>query len=242
VIDFLRPQLTVERPDQGEDARYVRSYLLMRVLVGALGVALPFAVVLIDKVAFHGDPSPRDSLSAYYYSGVRELFVGTLCATGVFLITYKVAERSLDNTFSEIAGVAAVVVALFPTGRPNGLVPLTPLQDRLGEDTVKWIHYGAAGIFIVSLGVICFFFGLREGMRPRRPGKRSPAFWRNYHWGCTGGIAAAVVWIAITQIVGSPRRSLLIGEAVSVLAFGASWFMKGLERDVLRRGSAPAPP
>lgn len=37
---------------------------------------------------------PRGSLSAYYHSGIRDLFVGSLCVTAVFLITYKMFEHT----------------------------------------------------------------------------------------------------------------------------------------------------
>lgn len=235
MIDLLKPELTVERPPAKDDAsRYVRSYLIMRILIGAIGVSLPFALVLLDGWVFGLEPSPRDSLSAYYYSGARELFVGALCATGVFLITYKVADRTLDNTLSVVAGIAAVTVAFFPTGLPEHAVALTPLQDKLGEGLVEAIHFTAAAVFILSLGVICYFFSVREGARPPRPGKRPPGFWRNYHLACAGAIAGAVAWIGVTQVAGGPSESLLIGETAAVLAFGASWFMKGLELDVLR--------
>jgi hypothetical protein len=77
MIDLLQPELTVEpRPTDPDSARYVRSYLVMRIFIGALGVALPFMLVLSDGLAFDGDPFPHGSLSAYYYSGARELFVG----------------------------------------------------------------------------------------------------------------------------------------------------------------------
>jgi hypothetical protein len=235
MIDLLQPELTVEpRPADPEASRYVRSYLIMRVFVGALGVALPFMVVLSDGFAFDGDPFPRDSLSAYYYSGARELFVGALSAIGVFLFTYKVADRTLDNTLSILAGIAVAAVAFFPTGPPPQVNELTPLQDLLGESLVATIHYGAAAVFIASLAVISFFFGVREGARAPKEGRRSPTFWRWYHWGCAGAIVAALLWIAVTELLGTPSKSLLIGEAVSVWAFGASWLMKGLELDILR--------
>lgn len=235
MIDLLRPEVTVEpRPADRETSRYVRSYLIMRVFVGALGVVLPFMLVLCDGLAFDGDPFPRDSLSAYFYSGVRELFVGALSATAVFLITYKVADRTLDNTLSTLAGVAVLAVALFPTGRPVGVVELTPLQERLGESVVEVIHFTAAAAFIVSLAVISFFFGVREGARAPREGKRSPMFWLRYHWLCAGAIVAALLWIGVTELADRPSKSLLFGEAVSVWAFGASWLMKGLELDILR--------
>ena len=162
--DFLTPVETVEpRPTDPERSRYVRSYLIMRIVVGALGVALPFLLVLVDGLWLDGDPFPRTSLSAYYYSGVRELFVGALSAIGIFLITYKVAESSLDNTLSLLAGAAVIVVALLPTGRPDDVLELTPLQDRLGESAVETTHFVAAAVFIGSLAVNSYFFGKREG-------------------------------------------------------------------------------
>ena len=67
-------------------------------------------------------PSPRGSLSAYYYSGVRELFVGGLCAIGVFLVIYKLPDFTRESFSSCFAGLAAVVVAVFPTeGRATTL-------------------------------------------------------------------------------------------------------------------------
>jgi hypothetical protein len=241
MTDLLKPQRTVEpRPADGETARYIRSYLIMRVLVGLLAVALPFLLVLLDGLVFDGEPFPRGSLSAYYYSGVREVFVGTLSATAVFLITYKVADRTLDNTLSTFAGLAVLVVALFPTGRPaHRGIALTPLQERLGESVVQWIHFTAAAAFIVSLAVISYFFGVREGARPAREGTRSPEFWRNYHWGCAAVIGLALLWIVVTELAGWPPKSLLVGEAVSVWAFGASWLMKGLELDILLGTRSP---
>jgi hypothetical protein len=235
---FLTPVREVEpRPDPKTDrdaTRYVRSYLWMRVGIGVLGIVLALLLVFVDKAAFHGDPFPRGSLSVYYYSGMRDVFVGILVATGVFLITYKVAETNLDNLASLLAGVSAIIIPLFPTGKPPyAHVPLTPLQKLIGESPTKWVHFIASGIFLASLALITFFFGVREGRRPRRQGKRSPAFWRWFHWTCTCVMGLAFLWIVITLSVGWPPRALLIGEWVSAWAFGASWLGKGAELDML---------
>jgi hypothetical protein len=246
--EFLTP-VTAVHPEPADQTteRYVRSYLIMRTLIGALGIALPFALVLVDGLWFDGSSWARPSLSDYYYSGVRELFVGSLCAIGVFLITYKVAEVNLDNALSLLAGVAVLVVALFPTERSDDSVALTPLQRHLGETVVGTVHFSAATVFISSLGAISYFFGRREGTRPPGAGRRSPGFWKTFHWICAGVILAALVWSGVTALwnVG-PSRSLLYGEAAAVWAFGLSWLWKGLELDQLlhgRRGepSRPAP-
>lgn len=235
---FLSPVREVgPRPDpdtQREQFWYVRSFLLMRVAIGVLGVVLPLWLVFADKVAFHGHPFPRGSLSAYYYSGMRDVLVGVLSATGVFLITYKISERNLDNLASLFAGISAGLIALFPTGRPHGsAIGLTPLQDLLGETAVEWIHFIASGLFIGLLALLSYYFGVREGARPQRPHTRSPTFWRWYHWSCTLAMVLAVVWIIVTLSVGWPPRALLIGDWVAVWAFGASWLAKGAELDTL---------
>jgi hypothetical protein len=239
--EFLTPVAAVHPPATDEStARYVRSYLILRSVVGLLGILLPFVLVFVDRVWLDGETALRTSLSAYYYSGAREWFVGGLCAIAVFLVTYKVAEANLDNTLSLLGGLTALVVALFPTDRPNNLVGLTPLQDHLGESWVAGIHFGAAAVFIASLAAISYFFGRREGARTVQVGSRSPKFWQTYHWICAGTIVAALVWSAVTAFGDwGPRRALLYGEVVAVWAFAASWLLKGLESGALTPFARP---
>ena len=228
------PDVAVQPRVRGPGSeRYVRSYVTLRFAVGVLGLALPFLLVLVEPVLFDGQPFPRGSLSAYYYSGMRELFVGVLWAIGVFLVLYKLMEFSWESRLSTVAGFAVVLVALFPTGRPGEGVSLTPLQDLLGEATVERIHFIAAAIFIGSLAPITYFFGREEGKRPDRPRRRSSHFWRAYHWTCTGVIGAAAALALFAGITGEPDKGLLIAEAVAVWGFAASWLMKGAELDVL---------
>ncbi len=235
--ELLWPDVEVQPRQTAPSAeRYVRSYLIMRVAVGVLGIAVPLLLVLGVWALFDDRPFARGSLSSYYYSGMREVFVGALCAIGVFLLTYKVAERSRENRLSIYAGAAVVVVALFPTGRPRG-VGETPMQDLIGATTVEWIHYGAAAIFIASLAVISYYFS----KPPPKKGNLPPSFWRRYHLVCAGLIAAALGLAALEGIAGWPDKGLLIAEAVAVWAFGASWLMKGLELDVLRANREERP-
>ena len=232
---LLEPVRTTDpRPDPATDpaqALYIRTYLLVRVLIGALGVLLPVMVVVIDGFGFDASPFPRGSVSAYYYSGMREEFVVIIGATGVFLVAYKIAERNLDNLASIVAGIAAV---------PSSTVALTPLQDAIGQTATKSIHFAAAGTFLVALAVVTFFFGLREGRRPRRPRTRPPEFWKWFHWSCTIVMGLALLWIVVTHFADWPSQSLLIGEWVSAWAFGVSWFAKGAEWDMIR--NRPAKP
>jgi hypothetical protein len=207
--------------------------MLLRLVIGGLGVCLPWLLILGDRV-LEGEWRIRDSVSAYYYSGTRDGFVATMFVIGVFLITYRFFERkSLENILSVVAGLAGVLVGWFPTSRRDEAVVLTPLQDKVGEFAARNIHYGAAIVFIGLLVVMSLMFGWQEGRLARRPGaRRSPAFWRYFHHGCAAVIVVGVVTIPLWDAWGSDV-ALWIGEMVAVEAYGVSWLAKGAEWDVL---------
>jgi hypothetical protein len=240
--EFLKPITTTEpRPTDPRLLRYVRSYLILRVGVGVGGMVLAFVLVFVDGLLFKSDPFPRDSISAYYYSGVRDIMVGAICTTGVFLLAYKVAERNLDNTLSTLAGVMALATALAPPRLPDGLTP-SPLQELVGQEVTAWTHFLTAVVFILCLAALSICFGIREGTRGQREGKLHVRFWRIFHWVCAGLIIAALLWMGSYELLShwGPSQTLLIGETLALFAFGVSWLLKGLEIDTLR--GHPAPP
>ena len=188
-------------------------------------------LVLLEPALFDGQPFPRGSLSAYYYSGVRELFVGGLWAIGVFLFIYKFLDFSWESLLSSLAGVAAVLVAVFPTERPGDGVTLTPFQVKLGESTVTTIHYVCAVAFIALLVPIVLFFARDEGKREHRS-------WQGFHTVSAAFIVLGAALAGFAGITGGPDKGVLIGEWIAIWAFGASWLAKGAEWEILfgRRG------
>lgn len=230
-MDIDAPRRDFTKTDAG---RYLVSFLMMRIAIGVLGIALPVVLVVVDVTVFHN--GAHGSLSAYYYSGVRDVFVGMLCAIAIFLVCYKVATRGRENLAATVAGVAVLGVALLPTHRPSGsLAATTPLQDWLTESNTATVHYICAFVFISLLAVLSYYFGLREGKRPPRSNARSPRFWRSFHIGCAVVIGIAVVYMFVTTRFDVwDDYSLLIGETVAVWAFGVSWLMKGFELNVFR--------
>jgi hypothetical protein len=251
---LLTPETVTPPRPAGPAAKesIVRSYLLMRVIVGALGVLLPVGLLLGDWLFLGGNVSLRGSLSAYYYSGMRDFFVGTLMIIGMFLVAYKFFEANLDNLVSILAGIAAMLVAFFPTHGPSQLhYVITPIQDSLGEGTVSRIHYVAAGTFMGGLAAISFCFGLREGRRHRTIFlsrfhlDHAPVIRRAIHWICAGAIVVAMLymlaehWLDWLDLNG---QTVLVGEIVCGVAFGLSWFYKGFELDTLRGTPSPDVP
>jgi hypothetical protein len=219
------PEVAVKpRPDN--EPRYVRSYVFTRFAIGLLGVLLPLVLVFLEPALFDGLPAPRGSLSAYYYSGLREVFVGGLCAIGVFLLVYKVLDFSWESLLSSLAGTAAVVVAVFPTERPGDGVTPTPFQVKLGEGVVTAIHYGAAVAFIALLIPIVLFFSRDEGRRQHRN-------WQGFHAVSAAVILFGAALAAFAGITGGPDKGVLFGEWIAIWAFAASWLVKGAEWQTL---------
>jgi hypothetical protein len=122
---FVLAPVQEVRPDlKSGEGRYVRSFLEMRLIIGALGVLLPFVLVVVDRWWFDGDPFPRGSMSIYYYSGMREFFTLAIGTIAFFLFASKITERNLDNILSFFAGLAGMLIPIFPTGPPS-LTPTT---------------------------------------------------------------------------------------------------------------------
>jgi hypothetical protein len=88
--------------------RYVR--LAMVALVVGLGVALVVERLKVDPGCF------QHSISAYYYTPVRGMFVGGLLGIGVCLVALR-DNSDLEDALLNLAGGLAPVVAFVPT--PN---------------------------------------------------------------------------------------------------------------------------
>src|SRR5215468_1540580 len=89
------------------------SYLGLRKAVGFIGLGLPFVLIFGNQL-FPDSPWFQYSISDYYYTHMRNVFVGSLCAIGVFLITYR-GYDICDRIAGALASVFAIGVALFPT-------------------------------------------------------------------------------------------------------------------------------
>ncbi len=102
-----------------DHSNQIISYLTQRKLLGYLGISLPFLVFIGTQ--FEGATPLLNSISAYYFTNVREIFVSVLAALSIFFITYKGYTR-LDNVLTNIAGVLALNIALFPSMRETNEV------------------------------------------------------------------------------------------------------------------------
>ena len=240
------------------DKAYTRSYRVIRLVVGFLGILLPLIFILVEAYLLKGGVHVRGSLSAYYHSPLQDVFVGGLCVIGVLLATYMAGEwNTWDFWASLIGGIAVLGVVFFPTMRSGlakgaslcGSIPQPPscsfVEQELGEHTTALIHAGCAVVFILSLAVMSFLFAASE-VQPKDgwsmvPGKRwfNSQVRRWIYIVCGLIIVAAGAWAfwgaGVWQLT-----PLYIGEVVSVWAFGISWLLAGFSRTAPARHEVPA--
>jgi hypothetical protein len=232
---------TAEEIDR-DDSRVI-SYLTLRKAIGGIGFALPFMLV-IGNVLFllvRGEvPGLGDSISGYYYTVMGGVLVGSLCAIGVFLLSYRGYDdpawpniRGPEDLVSSAAGIGAIGVALFPT--PKGSDPTT-LEDFLGPDRLGLIHVGSAALFFIALAYISIklFTGCdlatHDPISDTKKGRYN-LIYKACGYGILVFIAAiAAVWLLPDDFPIRQWHPVLWLEWLAILAFSTSWFIKGLER------------
>src|SRR5215471_3051737 len=203
----------VHAKDQG-----LISYKTLRRAVGCIGISLPFVLaivnmLLVSKLILQG------SVSGYYYTGVRGVLVGSLCAIGVFLFAYH-GYNDWDDRLTNAAGVFAIGVALFPTAPVNP----SPLARN-----ISYVHLACAGLLFAVLAVIALWqFTKTDPVKePTQQKKKRNLVYRI----CGTVIALCLVLVPIESLViGAPIqrfRPLFWLEAVAVVAFGIAWLVKG---------------
>ena len=208
--------------DSAKDSRsLVLSYLTLRKAVGVLGISLPFVLSLGALMIFR--VRAPESISAFYYTGMGDVFVGTLCAIGVFLLAYKGHDRC-DELAGAFAGVCAIGVALFPT-TPS--VDPTTLEKAIGA-----AHLVFAALFFLTLAYfsLCLFTKTDKERTPTRQ-----KIWRNrVYRACGYTIVAGIVLIAVYALLPEGIEKVLSAynpvcwlESIAVVAFGMSWLTKG---------------
>lgn len=228
----------------------VLSFLSVRRAIGALGFFLPVALALF------GIASGRllESMSAYFYSPMREVFVGALCAQAVFLWSYegyREPDRLItDKLVARIASVAAALVALAPTSPPTTLASGSPdaiaatqgctlLQCLLTNDPTSVLHAVAVVVFFGALAVYCLVL-FQRGQDDN--GERHAAYMIYRLCGWT--IIASIASIGLMMLTGlddtlAGLRPVFWLELLACFAFATSWAIKGRAmRPVLRAMAA----
>lgn len=221
---------------QGHTEPLVLSYLALRKAVGWIGLSIPFVLVIggwIFQALAHEPRHIEFSISAYYYTHMGSVFVGLLCAIGVFHLATEGYDR-WDRIAGRLACVFAVGVAWIPTTRPGVNCNANPI---LSQCILGYVHYTFAALLFFTLAFFCLRqFTQTDDLRTRTHRKKQ----RNaIYYVCGSTILACIAVIGIVKIVSLcgvlvPFRIWLDSwkwnfwfESLALIAFGTAFLIKG---------------
>ncbi len=247
--DPIPPPAPNKLTDRSDEAVLYRlSNLWTRAIIGIIGIVLPFIFIIGETFFLRGGVHVRGSISAYYHTSMRDVFVAGLCVIGFFLITYMSGQtKTFDFWLSLVAGVAVLIVVFFPTMRPHlladaprcGTTPMpqgcSPFQQQFGETWVARVHFISAAVFILSLAAMCFFV-FAKGEKDHKNSPRMAAIVRLCGWLILGAVAWAIVG-KVLKVTVWELTPLYLAEVVSVWAFAAAWILKA--RDLRKALARP---
>ena len=211
-------------PDPPLDNEYIISFFKLRKAIGWLGLLMPLIVRLGAKL-LEGIPS-HDSISAYYYTSMRDVFVGVLAATGVFLFCYRGPEKQ-DNILTNIAGLCSIGIALFPTApiyHPliSARYNTTSLECYSNHGPLGFHIYVVAAFFLIISYLAIFRFPLRS-----RPELTKQKLTRNKIYRICGVVMVAMLILMVAIKAVAPTKSIFLPETIAIVAFGVAWLVKG---------------
>jgi len=211
-----------------KDDPQLRSYKALRQAVGYLGIGLP--VILYFGVRVISKTGLEETISHYFDTVMKGVFVGILFVIGVFLFFYLGYEKTedegrfwpSDNLAGNFACFFALGVALFPT-----------------TSDISWIRtvhvIAAVGMFTTLAYFSYFLFTKTKNGVPPSPRKVV----RN-RWYRTFGITIIVLIVLIPIANSFPDDSAIADiqpvfwlESLALWAFGFAWAMKGEHRWLL---------
>ena len=198
----------------------VLSYLALRKAVGTIGFALPFVLafgnmILLKRLVI------ESSISSYYYTGMGNVFVGSLFAIGVFLMSTRGYDRK-DEIAGRLACAFAIGVALFPTTPDMGVTP----RDKL----IGTLHLSFAALLFLTLAY--FSLALFTKTAPDKTPTRRKLQRNTVYRVCGYTILASiflmfVVALPAVKTVVERLTPVFWLESLAVVAFGVSWLTKG---------------
>jgi hypothetical protein len=208
-----------------------------RQLIGYIGLVLP---ILLTVIARHRDGVERwknlESISAYYYTGAVSAFVGMLVALALFLFTYRGYANKYnlaDRLVSKVAALAALVVAFYPTAAPAGVPALTWWTPTMGV-----VHHAAAIVLFGMFAVFALWLFRLTADGTTKAADPDKSRRNMFYVACGLAIVVCVLWAGYDGYRG---EAIFLPESVALVAFAASWLVKGYAYQTLARATRSLP-
>lgn len=195
----------------------VLSYVALRRAVGGVALGLPFVLAIPWGILHY---TLESSISGYYYTGMRNLFVGSLCAISMFMFCSRGYDWN-DEVAGILSSICALGVAFFPTA-PDGA---TQWQQYVGV-----VHYIFAGLLFSILAYFClvlFKMSAETKVMTRQKVQRNRVY-TGCGWAIVASMALILVlhFLGVRSLVGNVAPTFCF-ESTALIAFGIAWLTKG---------------
>jgi len=193
--------------------------------IGFLGFIFPLLLIVVAAV-FSNCQNVQNSISAYYHTISRNVFVGVLCAISLSLFAYRGYSR-VDNLVGNLAAASALGVAFFPTSLDAPFTPCLPTVFDNGM--VSTFHFLSAAVLFV-----CFsFFSLLLFTKSKGTKSKVKIIKNRIYRTCGFIMLACIGLIAIyfgfqEKLIQSLEklRPVFWLESLALWAFSISWLTK----------------
>lgn len=211
------------------------SYNSMRRAIGILGISLPF-ILVAGSALFGACNEIQGSISTYYHTNMRNVFVGFNCAVALFLYAYRGHDWK-DNLAGYLGCIFVLGVAFLPCklGSPHDpcLIPVSGQNPLVG----KLHNLCALMYFIILIAYSLFLFPKthmdmvsgEKRLMQRQKKKRNVVYYI-----CGGIMTTALLliinylWFLADLYPGLKELNPVFWlESVILFAFGISWLTKG---------------
>jgi hypothetical protein len=194
----------------------LKTYTLLRVGMAGIGIFFPLVLWLVGLIV---GVQLQGSISAYYHTPMRNVFVGSLFAIGAFLYLYK-GVTTRENIVLNFAGVFAVLVALLPPGAPPNL--------ECETFTAAYLHGISAILFFGAITYTCFVTA-PETLPMVENESRRERFAFLYKLCGIGMIVLPLLSALLLYLLNETNSIVYFVELLAIWAFSAYWIIKTIE-------------
>ncbi len=207
----------------------------MRRAIGVLGVTLPL-ILLAGTFLFGDCKEVQSSISTYYHTNMRNIFVGFNCAVALFLFAYRGHDWK-DNLAGTLGCIVVLGVAFLPCSVST---PIQPCLDTISVQNplVGKLHNMSALLYFTVLIVYSLLLFPKTHMdmvthEKKFMGRQKKK--RNVVYYICGSImtGSLLLIIAYKWFLGNLYPDLkdlnpvFWLESIVMLSFGISWLTKG---------------
>jgi hypothetical protein len=208
----------------------VKTYRYLRIALASL-VVLLFASVAIEVVAT--DPTcVQGSISAYYYTPVRAVFVGVLVTMGISLIALK-GSTELEDVLLNVAGMLAPGVAFIPTPDPGTCRSV----DLVLGDTAAAVANNMQALFVAGLVIA----GVVAVIARQEAGEDGLGPWERRGIAVTGVLlVGGAVWFYVARASFLQHAHSVAAVPMFLVLIAVVWVNARHVRATVVEGTAPA--